>query len=345
MLAADLHVHLDGSLRAGTLAELARRRGVCPQATTDDAFESGLVFREGMSLSACLRRFDVPVALLQEERDLERVAAELIQDCFSDGVRHAEIRLCPLLHTRGGLRPDDVLDAVLVGIESGIASGAGGGSSEWMSGCVIVSILEGMSDGETSRLVDLATRYVDRGVVGVDLAGDESLFRADEFATEFARARDAGLGITVHAGESGDARNVAAAVEKLGASRIGHGTSAPDDPSVLELLAERSVTVECCLTSNVHTGAVASYEEHPMRRFVEAGVPVVLATDNRFFSHTSLSREYDVAGERLRMEKGVLDRIALESARSSFLPPREREELERLIASSMGTGHGAAAPA
>ena len=342
MLAADLHVHLDGSLRAATLAELARERGLYPSRTPDARIESDLVFGEGMTLSACLRRFEVTVGLLQNAAALRRVAAELIEDCYSDGVRHAEIRMSPLLHTREGLDADGALEAVLEGIDRGTASLTAGGRREWMSGRVVIAVLEGMTDAEASLTVDLAIRNSGSGVVGVDLAGDESLFSEGRFESQFRLAREAGLGVTVHAGESGGPEHVAASVDTLGADRIGHGTSAARDPRVLELLAERNVTVECCLSSNVHTGAVPRYEEHPLPRLIEAGVPVALATDNRFFSRTSLSREYDIAGARLGVSRRALERVAMASGASSFLTPKERTELEGLIAASIeaATGSG-----
>ena len=340
MLAADLHVHLDGSLRASTLAEFARDRGMYPRDASDAELTSGLVFEQGMSLTACLRRFEATVGLLQSAGALTRVAAELIEDCYSDGVRHAEIRLCPLLHTREGLRPEEALEAVLTGIEHGTSSCSTGRPPEWMSGRVVIAVLEDMGESESSSLIDLALRYADRGVVGVDLAGDESLFRPECFETHFARARDAGLGVTIHAGESGGPEHVGDAVRALGADRVGHGTSAPRDPAVLALLAERGITVECCVTSNVHTGAIARYEDHPLPVFLDAGVRVVLATDNRFFSQTSLSREYDIAAELLGVGRSALERVALESASASFLPRNERAELERLITSSIEAEDG-----
>lgn len=344
MLAADLHVHLDGSLRASTLAELARDRGVFPRDAPDSDLAAALVFKEGMSLAACLRRFEATLGVLQSARALTRAAAELIEDCYSDGVRHAEVRLCPLLHTREGMKPEEALESVLVGIADGASACSAGERAEWMSGGVVIAILEGMADSEASALVDLALRYADRGVLGVDLAGDESLFSEARFEKHLARAQDAGLGVTVHAGEGGGPEHVAAAVRTLRADRIGHGTSGARDPAVLALLAERGVTVECCVTSNVHTGAVASYEDHPLLLFLSAGVRVVLATDNRFFSQTSLSREYDIAAERLGAGRSALELIALESAASSFLPSDERTKLESLIASTLEAGGCRTAP-
>jgi adenosine deaminase len=341
VLASDLHVHLDGSLRASTLVELARERGVCPADAADGEYAEALRFRPGMSLGACLERFAVTTALLDAVRPLERVATELVEDAYLDGVRHTEVRLCPYLHTRGGLAPEAVVEAVVAGLERGAALCAAGSAGVFGSSGVVVTILEGMGEAEATALADLALRYSDLGVVGLDLAGDEALFDAAPYRGAFARARDAGLGITVHAGEGHPASNVRDAVRVLGARRIGHGTSAAQDRRVLDLLAGERVTIECCITSNVHTGAIASVEEHPLRAFLAAGVPAVLATDNTFFSRTSLSREYDIASERLALERRDLERMAIESARSAFASEEDRGKLARLYAASVEAGRGA----
>lgn len=335
MLAADLHVHLDGSLRESTLIEFARAQGACPLDVDEKSFLARLTFEPGMTLSSCLGRFGATVGLLQNRRALRRAAEELIQDCYLDGVRHAEIRFCPLLHTRGGMTPAEALEAVIAGLERGAAACTSGTAGEWLSAGVIVSILEGSRAEDVSLLVDLAARHAGSGVVGVDLAGDESLFDAARFERHFARAKGAGLGITVHAGEGHDPSHVIEAVERLGADRIGHGTSAAGDPRATRLLADGGITVECCLSSNLHTGAIGSYAEHPLPVFLEEGVSAVLATDNTFFSATSLSHEYDLAAEHLGLTRGELARMAIDSGRASFLPDDERRGLTDVLVDSV----------
>jgi adenosine deaminase len=337
MLASDLHVHLDGSMRESTLAALASDAGLLPKGADGVEFARRLRFRPGMSLASCLAAFDVTVGLLQTAGALERVAAELVLDGFRDGVRHTEIRFCPALHTRGGLTAVSAVEAVLAGAERGrseVGSAAGGGRA---SAIVIVSVLEGMDGEQAAELLDLAAGFSDSGVAGVDLAGDEALFDASRYARAFARASDAGLGVTVHAGETGDAGNIRAAVEQLGADRIGHGVAAAQDEATMELLAEREVAVEVCLSSNLHTGAVDSLEEHPLCRLAAAGVPVAIATDNRLLSNTALSREYELASTEAGAGADVLARSALTSADAAFLPADERAELRGLYARSLDT--------
>ena len=336
MLASDLHVHLDGSLRDETLVALSRDAGLIPATADAEEFARNLLFRPGMSLSSCLSRFDMTVGLLQTRRALERVALELVCDCYLDGVRHAEIRFCPALHTREGLSSVDALTAVLRGAEQGVGEALASAPTDRMSARVVVSVLEGMSEEEAGALVDLAIGLADSGVAGVDLAGDEALFDPARYARPFARAAEAGLGVTVHAGEGGDAANVAAAVELLGADRIGHGVSAASDPGTMSLLVDRDVAVEVCLSSNLHTGAVESLGAHPLCRLVDAGVPVALATDNRFFSSTSLSREYELAIREAGASRELVGQSVLTSAEAAFLPDDDRAALRELYRSSLG---------
>lgn len=344
MLASDLHVHIDGSIRPSTLAELAQAHGLCPRGLPADRFVDALRFKPGMTLKSCLGRFDTTVSLLQSSESLRRVAAELVVDGYRDGVRHMEARLCPSLHVRCGLRPEQVLDAALAGIEEGTTAVGGIAPGDRVTAGLIVSILEGMAEEEAESLVDLALRYADRGVLGVDIAGDEDLFDPGRFVRPVGRARDAGLGITVHAGEGHDPSHVRDAVMVLGAQRVGHGTSAGRDSTVQTLLVERGVTLEVCLSSNLHTGAVERIEGHPLKQLADRGVQMALATDNRFFSMTTLSREYDIAQERLGIAPETIKRFVSASATSSFLPDEEKSRLRTLYLGGAGSDGKAAAP-
>jgi len=336
MLASDLHVHLDGSIREDTLVSMARAAGVLASTSDAEEFLSRLRFRQGMTLASCLERFEVTVGLLQTPKSLVRVSRELVFDCYRDGVRHVEIRFCPALHTKEGLSMGDAVEAVLEGAERGTADATRDAASEWLSSRVIVSVLEGMSEEEALELVNLAIGHSDSGVAAVDLAGDESLFDADRYERPLRRASDAGLFVTVHAGEGGDPSHVAIAVDRLRASRIGHGVAAAEDPETMALLADRGVAVEVCLSSNLHTGAVASLAEHPLCSLARAGVPVAISTDNRFFSNTTLSAEYELASSEAGAGTEVVRGSVLASAEHAFLPESDRARLRALYAASLG---------
>jgi adenosine deaminase len=245
-----------------------------------------------------------------------------------------EVRACPALHTREGLSLPAVVEAVLSGLEEGAAPAATSGG-DGMSARLIVAVLEGMGTDEATSLVNVAIRYSDRGVAGVDLAGNEALFRPALYARAFAKARYAGLGVTVHAGEGHDSSHVVGAVTELGADRVGHGVSAASDREAMDLLRDRDVTVEVCLSSNLHTGAVSRLEDHPVTKLAAAGVPVTLATDNTFFSDTTLSGEYRLAAERAGASSELLLACVTRSADAAFLPEEDRAELRERYERSM----------
>jgi adenosine deaminase len=269
---ADLHRHLDGSLRSSTLAELAARAGA---RVPDD-----LAFSAGMGLDAALSRFAFILELIQDPREVRRVASEICEDALAEGVTTLEIRFAPQLH-RGA-----PLEAIVGAAVEGAAGRAG----------VILCGLYGEPPELVEKLVGIGRKTP--GVVGIDLAGGPQPAHAislRDYATAFARAAEAGLGRTVHAGEGRPPREIATAIVELGAQRIGHGTTLLDDPAVRDLVVERGVAIEACLTSNVHTGAIASAEAHPLAAWIAAGVSVCICTDNTLLSSTTLRRELELA--------------------------------------------------
>ncbi|HUJ29620.1 MAG TPA: adenosine deaminase family protein [Myxococcales bacterium] len=272
---SDLHRHLDGSLRASTLAELAAARGV--------AVPPDLPFSAGMGLHAALSKFAFILSLLQQPREVRRVAAEICEDAAAEGVTTLEIRFAPQLHRGASL--DAVVDAAVEG-----AAGRAG---------IVLCGLYGEPPSLIDELVRVGAR---RGAAGVDLAGGPDSgqqFSLRDYAPAFARAAELGLGRTVHAGEGRPPQEIADAVELLHAQRIGHGTTLLDDPRVADLVIERGVTIEACLSSNLHTGAVRSVADHPLPRWLAAGVRACVCTDNTLLSSTTLPRELELAGRLL----------------------------------------------
>jgi adenosine deaminase len=265
---ADLHRHLDGSLRPATLAELAGRAGLTVPAD--------LAFSPGMGLDAALARFRFTLSLLQEPAAVARIAAEMCEDAAAEGVTTLEIRFAPQLHS--GARVEAIVDAAL----AGIAGRAG-------------LILCGLYGEPLAVLDELVTIGATRaGVVGIDLAGGPApahAVRLADYAPAFHRAADRGLGRTVHAAEGRPAEELRIAVESLLAQRIGHGTTLLDDPSIVALVVERGVVIEACPTSNVHTGIIARVEDHPLSRWLDAGVRACVCADNTLLSATDAREE------------------------------------------------------
>lgn len=272
---ADLHRHLDGSLRPATLAELAARQGLVVPAD--------LAFSPGMGLGAALSRFQFTLSLLQTPEAVRRVAAEMCEDAAREGVTTLELRFAPQLH--GGASVEAIVDAAL----EGIAGRAG----------LILCGLYGEPVDVLLALVEAGASR--RGVVGIDLAGGPSpahAIRLGDYAPAFRRAADRGLGRTVHAAEGRPAAEIRVAVEVLQALRIGHGTTLLDDPAIVDLVVERGVVIEACPTSNVHTGIIATVEDHPLPRWLAAGVRACVCADNTLLSSTD-------AREELRRAAGI----------------------------------------
>jgi adenosine deaminase len=292
---ADLHRHLDGSLRLATLEELATRAGrdVPPD----------LPFHAGMGLDAALSRFAFTLSVLQEPEEVRRVAREICEDARAEGVTTLEIRFAPQLH-RGASIPA-IVDAALEG-----ASGRAG---------IVLCGLWGEPLSVVETLVETAASR--RGVVGIDLAGGPSEtcpMRLEDYAPAFRRAADLGLGRTVHAGEGRPPEEIRIAIERLHAQRIGHGTTLLDDPAVLTIVLERDVVIEACLTSNVHTSAVASIGKHPLPRWLSLGVRATINTDNTLLSQVTAPEEHSRAASIPGMDQAMIERAIATGHAAAF---------------------------
>ena len=318
---AELHLHLDGSLRITTALELAASRGV--EAPRDEAgMRAALIAPMPCTSQAeLLRAFDLPIALMQDADALERITAELVETKAAEGVRYVEIRWGPLLHVAGGLSLADGIAAVCAGARDAAAR----------TGTVVRLIstaLRSHDPADNETLAATAARFQDQGLTGWDLAGPEEAF-PDPWLHEraFEIARDAGLRITLHAGEWGGAAQVRRALS-MGPERIAHGSRTIDDPSLCAELIDRDVTLDLCPTSNWQAGTVPSVAAHPIARLHRMGVPVTLSTDDTTVSDISLSDEYENAIAQIGLtldELWAIDQHALDVAfadESALVPVR-----------------------
>jgi adenosine deaminase len=280
---SDLHRHLDGSLRESTVAELADRFG--------RDVPRDLRFFAGMGLDAALSRFAFTLDLLRRPDEVKRVAAEMCEDAAREGVTTLEIRFAPQLH-RGAPIPE-IVDAAIDG-----AAGRAG---------ILLCGLWGEPISVVMELVEAARTRP--GVTGLDLAGGPSptcRFALEDYAPAFARARELGIGRTVHAAEGRPAEEIRVAIETLFAQRIGHGVTLLDDESIVQLVLERDVTIEACPTSNVHTSAIAKLDDHPLPKWLSRGVRACVNTDNTLFSAVDAGEEH----RRARSIPGMTDEFS-----------------------------------
>jgi adenosine deaminase len=325
---AELHCHLDGSVRPSTLIELGREHGVRMPRDSADALREYMIVSDAKSLEDYLERFEITVAVMQHADAIERIAYELGADAAADGVRYIEVRNAPILNSRGGLEMGEALEAQIRGLER----------AERDYGIVarsIVCSLRQLPPATSLELAQLAVAYRNKGVVAFDLAGGELGYPASHHAEAFAYARKHTLAVTVHAGEGDGPRSIRDAVHACGAHRLGHATRLIEDPALTQYVNDRRIGLEICLTSNVQTHAAKSYETHPLREYFDRGMHLTLNTDNRLMSGTTLTDEYAYAARHLDFTFDELCTIALNGFEAAFLPWEQRVKLLDEVATEM----------
>jgi len=282
---AELHLHLDGSVRPETVLELARQAGVPLPTENPENLKAFLQATDSTaSLVEYIAYFELPIAVLQTVPALERATYELCEDLKNDNVRYAEIRYGPWLHVQQGLSLTDVIRAVLSGWTTGRrAFGLEGG--------IIVTALRDMPPAQNVSLAQVAGRFVSEGVLGFDLAGDEAGHPPILHEDAFRVARSLGLNITIHAGEAAGPESVRQAIS-MGAVRLGHGVRAQEDSEVVATIREDGIQLDMAPTSNSQTKAVRRLQDHPLRRFHEQGIKVTISTDSRTVSDITLTQEF-----------------------------------------------------
>lgn len=322
---AELHVHLDGSLRPETLVELAGEAGLALPTRDPGLLRRFMRADDVRDLDDYLKRFALTVAVLQTEAALERVAYEMVADAARDGVRYLEVRYCPALSRERGLSLDQVLAAEWRGFSRGAQEF---GVTTGMICCTLRHFAAGLSE----EIAEAAVRNREAGVLGFDIAGGEAAHTAAPHRRACEIAARGGLGVTVHAGEAAGPESIAEAVFECRAARIGHGTRLFEDPGLMALVRDRKIPIEINLTSNTQTRVVARAAEHPLRRYLDQGLAVVLCTDNWLISDVTLSGEYALAQASLGLTREEIQRIARTGFAAAFLPPTERRTLELTVA-------------
>ena len=320
---AELHVHLDGSLRPETLIELARAVGAPLPSSDPDVIRRFMLVNHAHDLEEFLKKFDTTIAVLQTPEAIERVAHEMCADAKDDNVRYLEVRYCPHLSTKGGLSLDEAIAAELRGLRRG----------EQDFGVVTRMIncsLRHYAPDVSLRIAEASVRFRDQGVVAFDLAGGEAGRPCGVHAAAFDLARQGRLGITVHAGEAAGAESIAEAVDRCHADRIGHGTRLYEDPRLRDYVRDRRIAIEVNITSNLQTHAVKVAAAHPVRDYFDRGLNLTLCTDSWLMCGVSLTDEYWLAHTALGFTRPEIDRMILNGFESAFLPWPERE---RLVAS------------
>jgi adenosine deaminase len=325
-----LHEHLDGVLRPMTIIELARDAQYAKLPTADphalaDWFHRGA--NKG-SLAKYLEGFAHTIAVMQTEEALERVAFEQAEDLANDGVVYFETRFAPIFHTKKGLTHQQVVSAVLKGLERGRKKFA-------VRSGLIICAMRNMN--VSLEMAEVAVDFRQRGVVGFDLAGEEGGYPPKKHVDGFHYIQRENFNITIHAGEGYGKESIWQAIQYCGAHRIGHGTRLIDDITVLDgkvarlgdlaqYVLDKRIPIESCLTSNVDTGAVPSYAQHPFGLLYREKFRVTLNTDNRLMSDTTMTKEFIAAADAFRLTLDDLEKITINAMKSAFIGYRERCE-------------------
>ncbi|MCL6456968.1 MAG: adenosine deaminase [Gorillibacterium sp.] len=323
----DLHLHLDGSLKPETIIDLAREQGLeLPAVDTEQLLPYMRVGEECNSLTEYLSKFDFTTRFLQTPGALERAAFEVVQQSAAHGCRYVEVRFAPQLHRGKGLSPEEAIYWVIVGLRRG----------ERKFGIMARAIAICMRNHHQAlnlEVIEAASRYMGRGIVAVDLAGDEASYPPEFFREVFALSHKKGIPVTIHAGEAAGAANINEAVTKLGATRVGHAVRLKESPEVLKMMVERGIPLEMCPVSNIQTKAVTGWDSYPIREYYEQGLNVTVNTDNPSVSGTDLTREYLILAERFDFSIKELSDLVLNSAEAAFLGDTEKRWLKRDLSS------------
>lgn len=318
----ELHRHLEGSLRLRTMVEIARTLGITVPMNTGPLSNLVQVQKsEPSTFQNFLAKFSTLRMFYRSPEIIARVTREAVEDAAKDNVRYLELRFTPVALSRAErFQLSDVMDWVCksaqqAAIEFGLRVG------------LIVSVNRHEDVDLAEQVAGLAVARLDRGLVGLDLAGNEAEFPARPFAGIFREARESGLKLTIHAGEWGGAENVRDALEIFNADRIGHGVRVVEDASVMALACERGSAFEVCVTSNYQTGVVPPATEHPVMEMINKGINVTLGTDDPSISQITLTDEYHRVCEDMDLSQAKLKERILAAAKAAFLPEAERQKL------------------
>lgn len=318
----ELHRHLEGSLRLSTMLEIAHAHGVTVPASILRLSNMVQVQdKDPLTFSNFLDKFKTLRLFYRSPEIIDRITREAIEDAARDNIRYLELRFTPIALSRAeGFPLHDVINWV-------VSSARLAAEDHPIQVGLIISINRHEPIELAEQVAWLAAEHVSHGVVGLDLAGNEAEFSAEPFAGLFKEAHEAGLHLTIHAGEWGGAQNVRQAIELFEAERIGHGVKVMEDENVLALARERGTVFEVCVTSNYQSGAVSSLKQHPLPAMLGAGLKATINTDDPSVSRITLTHEYQVVCETLGLSFETLKGCILTAAQAAFLPEAERGKI------------------
>lgn len=323
LLKVDLHRHLEGSLRIETLLDLVRREGM-DLPSDKKALQAVVQMQPGEPRTSAnfLAKFTHLRSFFRSPEIIHRITWEAIADAAADNVRYLELHFTPVALSETGEFPiSEVVDWVIESASTAAAEYA-------LEIGLILSINRHEGGKFAEEVAQIAVDQMDRGVVGLSLAGDEAGHSAEPFEPIFSAVREAGLGISIHAGEWAGPENIRYAIEVMRAPRIGHGVRIMENQELVRLARDHRVAFEVCLTSNIQSGAVSTIHDHPLPRMLQAGLQVTLNTDDPGVSDTRLSDEYRLAITEFDLSFESIKGLILAALQASFIPAKKKANLE-----------------
>jgi len=322
----DLHCHLDGSVRPQTIIDLAAEQNITLPTTDVAEIQAMMIAPESCpDLEEYLKRFQLPVSVMQTEAALARISFELFEDAAKENVKYLEVRFGPLLHLDKGLNLDQIIGSVVAGMRKAEATYD-------IKGNYILSLLKHMPKDHINDAIDAGAKYLNNGVMAFDLAGSEPDGFSHEFVPYAKYAAEKGFRITIHAGEQGSGQNVHDSINLLGAERIGHGIHITGHAEAYDLVKSNNIGLETCPSSNIQTKAVDSLTEHPVNDFYRDGIPVTINTDNRTVSNTTMTDEVRKVMETFNLTHEDYFNIYKTSVEQAFTTAEIKQHLLSFVA-------------
>ena len=319
----DLHRHLDGNIRPASILELGQKHGIkLPASKLNELLPHVQVASTEPDLVSFLKKLDLGVKVLADYDACRQVAYENVEDAYNAGIDYAELRFSPgYMAMEHNLNPQGVVEAVIDGVAAGNRS--------FDIKTNLIGIMS-RTFGEKSCMAELeACLAFKNEFVAMDLAGDEIGQPGGLFTEHFNRIRKAALNITIHAGEARGPESIWQAINELGATRIGHGVRAIEDPELLEYLAEKEIGIESCLTSNIQTNTCKNLSSHPLKSFIDHGILATLNTDDPAVENIELPHEYEVAAPAAGLSLDDIRKCQSNGLKISFLSDNEKAELAK----------------
>ena len=306
----ELHLHLDGALSIDNCKKIAKIQSM--DIPGDVEINNMMIAKDCKDLNEFLTKFEFPLSLLQTTEGIKNAVKNLQDELLEQGIIYAEIRFAPQLHTRTGLSQEEVVKAAIEGLKKPYN--------------LILCCMRENNYDENIKTIELAKKYLNRGVCAIDLAGAEGLYPTKDYEDIFKYANELGIPFTIHAGEADGPISVYDAI-RFGAKRIGHGVRSIEDSNLIKLLKEKNITLEICPTSNICTSVYNEISDIPIKDFIDNGINITINTDDPIICNTNLRKELLLVKNTFNLTDENLVKLQINAINASFASVEVKEKL------------------